>query len=236
MTKLAVLMYHKIAKNHTDFLTVDTSSLINQLEWLKTQYNFIKLSDLVAHIEEQKPLPESSILITFDDGYENNYDLAYPVFKQLSIPFSIFLVGNFISQKVNYDGEVQSFLSINQLKQMSDLVEYGFHSAQHKNIMQIPVHQWGNEISEGVKILRQMPIQIQNIWAYTYGSFPKKNQAAFEQLQTIFKSEGIVGAFRIGNRKNSLPLKSPFAIQRIDIRGNESFLKFKWKVWFGKII
>ena len=72
MTKLTVLMYHKIAKNHTDFLTVDTTSLVNQLKWLKTNYNFIKLSDLVAHIEEKRPFPERSILITFDDGYENN--------------------------------------------------------------------------------------------------------------------------------------------------------------------
>ena len=236
MTKLTVLMYHKIAKNHTDFLTVDTTSLVNQLKWLKTNYNFIKLSDLVAHIEEKRPFPERSILITFDDGYENNYDYAYPIFNELNIPFCIFLVGDFIGKKVNYDGEEQSFLNINQLKQMSDIVEYGFHSVQHKNIMQIPSREWAEEVNEGVKVLRQMSIQIQNIWAYTYGSFPKKNRVAFKQLQTIFKSESIVGALRIGNRKNSTPLKNPFAIQRIDIRGNDSFLKFKWKVCFGKII
>ena len=42
-------------------------------------------------------------------------------------------------------------------------------------------------------------------------------------------------AFRIGNRVNSFPLQSKFEIQRIDIKGQDTLLKFKWKLKIGKL-
>lgn len=228
-------MYHKVSIDVQDFLTISTDQLLQQLSWIQSRFTVVRLSEVVAHVERQIPLPPNALLVTFDDGYSNNFNLAYPIFKRLNMPFSIFLVGNFINQQMAFDGEVQSFLSSNNLLEMSDLVEFGYHSSAHLNLMTIDPDEWENEIQNGIQSVAHLPISIQKTWAYTFGKFPKKDKVLFDRLQTIFKNQKIACAFRIGNRKNSLPIKNKYAIERLDIRGNQSFLKFKLKVRFGKI-
>ncbi len=235
MSKLRVLMYHKVSENETDFLTVTTHQLREQLQWLKSHYHFITLRDLTGHLSLGKKLPENALLITFDDGYANNYSLAYPVFKALNIPFCIFLVGDFIGKTLEYDGQMQQFLNTSELQDMQDLVQYGYHSASHSNLMDLPENKRLEEIRQGMDSLKPIAIKIEKAWAYTYGSFPKKNAMEFNRLMADFKSCGIGCAFRIGNRINTIPVRLPYAIQRIDIRGNEGFARFKWKVRFGKL-
>jgi hypothetical protein len=75
-----------------------------------------------------------------------------------------------------------------------------------------------------------------NAWAYTYGAYPKRNKTEFDAIKIAFKNAGISCAFRIGNRINKLPIKDPYKIERIDVRGDESFLRFRLKVGFGKIL
>jgi len=49
------------------------------------------------------------------------------------------------------------------------------------------------------------------------------------------KANNIAYALRIGNRVNSFPLRHPYEVQRIDIKGEDSFLKFKLKLRLGKL-
>lgn len=216
-------MYHKVSIDVQDFLTISTDQLLQQLSWIQSRFTVVRLSEVVAHVERQIPLPPNALLVTFDDGYSNNFNLAYPIFKRLNMPFSIFLVGNFINQQMAFNGEVQSFLSSNNLLEMSDLVEFGYHSSAHLNLMTIDPDEWENEIQNGIQSVAHLPISIQKTWAYTFGKFPKKDKVLFDRLQTIFKNQKIACAFRIGNRKNSLPIKNKYAIERLNIRGNQSF-------------
>jgi peptidoglycan/xylan/chitin deacetylase (PgdA/CDA1 family) len=235
MNKLRVLMYHKVHVNRRDYLTVDVQQLREQLVFLQKNYSIIRLSDLIAHIQQGQELPEKALLITFDDGYLNNYELAYPVFKELNIPFSIFLVADFIGKKHLYDGDLQEFISSDKLLEMQDIVEYGLHSTSHQDINNLPENLWHSEIRKCVSTLSSLPIKIQMAWAYTYGSFPRENQELVEKLEHAMKDNQVVCAFRIGNRINNIPLKTPYYIERIDIRGTQSFFKFKLKVRFGKL-
>ena len=91
------------------------------------------------------------------------------------------------------------------------------------------------EVKKCITSFNSVSIPIEPVWAYTYGAYPKKNNAQFSALSNVFKNAGILYAMRIGNRINKLKLKHLYSIQRIDIRGNESFTKFRWKVKFGKL-
>jgi len=228
-------MYHKVSRNTQDFLTVSAAQLEKQLRYIKKRYNIITLAMLNDHIKQNTPLPENSLLITFDDGFENNYHVAYPIFSKLKIPFAIFLVSDFIAKTLPFDGKNQSFMNANQLSEMKDLVQFGLHSSEHQNINDLAVSSWFSEIDSCKKKLLDLGIVCLPIWAYTYGQFPKKNKEHFAMLKDIFKQTGVVGALRIGNRINRLPLKNVFQINRIDIRGNQSFFRFMLKVMFGKI-
>ncbi len=235
MSGLRVLMYHKVSASENDFLTVTVEQITKQLVWLQERYNFITLRDLMQYIDNKKALPTKALLITFDDGYLNNYTLAYPIFKRLKIPFSIFLIGDFIGRTIEHDGQEQIFLNSNQLLEMRDFVQYGYHSNSHTNLMAINSELWETEVANCVKTFKNLPIEIEPAWAYTYGGFPKKNFKHFQYLKKIFADQGIHSAFRIGNRINKKELIDPYAIERLDIRGDDSFFKFKLKVKIGKL-
>ena len=228
-------MYHKVHINRRDYLTVDVQQLKDQLEYLQKNYHIIRLSELMAHIQEGTPLPESALLISFDDGYRNNYELAYPVFKSLQIPFAIFLVADFIGKSHLHDSDLQQFLTVEQLEDMQDLAEYGLHSNSHQDLMNLPENLWHSEIRKCISTLEALPLTVQKAWAYTYGNYPRKNNELIEKLRLAFIDNKVTCAFRIGNRINKLPLKAPYHIERIDIKGHKSMMSFKLKVRFGKL-
>jgi peptidoglycan/xylan/chitin deacetylase (PgdA/CDA1 family) len=228
-------MYHKIHINRKDYLTVDVPQLKEQLLFLQKNYRFIRLSELIDHVENKTPLPENAVLMTFDDGYKSNYELAYPVFKELNIPFTVFLVADFIGKKQLFDGDLQEFMSADNLVEMQDLAEYGLHSTSHQDIMNLPENLWHSEIRKCIATLEALPIKVQKAWAYTYGNFPRNNNELMEKLNAAFLDHGVHCALRIGNRINKIPLENPFYIERIDIQGHKSMFSFKQKLRFGKL-
>ena len=236
MNTLRVLMYHQVDEKKRNFLCVTVEQLKEQLLFIKSKYVPIKLSDLLAHIEHGTVLPDQAILITFDDGYENNFTLGYPIFEALSIPFTIFTVNSFLGKKASHDSIEQAFLSEDQILKMGNLVDFAHHGLKHDNLMDLSPTKREFEISESVKQMQAFKHKTLAAWAYTYGAFPKRNKIEFDALKLAFKNSGISCAFRIGNRINKLPLRDPFKIERIDIRGDESFFKFRLKVGLGKIL
>lgn len=60
------------------------------------EYNAITLSDLVTARMTNNRLPTNSVIITFDDGYESNFKLAYPVLKEFGLPATIFVTTGFL--------------------------------------------------------------------------------------------------------------------------------------------
>ncbi|MBC7426664.1 MAG: polysaccharide deacetylase family protein [Bacteroidia bacterium] len=229
-------MYHKISESNADYLTVTSAQLEQQLLHIRKKgYNFINLQQLTDHIHFKTPLPFKPVLITFDDGYQNNCELAYPVLLKHHIPANIFLIPSFIGKTVLYDNTDQKFMGPNEIKSMNELVTFGLHSYSHDNYNDLSTEQ----ISEDIRLckveLANTNTPFQPYFAYPYGAYPAKDPGKMQSLENIFLHENIVGAFRIGNRINSLPLNKKYAIERLDIRGNKSFSNFKIKLKFGKL-
>ncbi|MDC0661938.1 polysaccharide deacetylase family protein [Marinobacter sp. SS21] len=59
---------------------------------------FMHLDDWIALDQEGKPVPKLTVAVTFDDGWRDNYEHAYPILHQQKVPFTIFLVTNAIGQ------------------------------------------------------------------------------------------------------------------------------------------
>ena len=94
--KFIVLMYHAIAESlHSEEkkFACTPSNFRKQMNYLKTAgYHIVSLHEIVDVYEKGKELPEKSVAITFDDGYIDMYENAFPVLKELGYPATLFVV------------------------------------------------------------------------------------------------------------------------------------------------
>lgn len=92
--EVPVLMYHHIAEEGDGGVTISAACFEEQMAALsEAGYTAVDLEDLYAYVEEGTPLPEKPILITFDDGYESNYTIAWPVLEKYDMQAVIFTIG-----------------------------------------------------------------------------------------------------------------------------------------------
>lgn len=70
-----------------------------QLEYLKKYHQVIRLEQWLERKTSGEPLPEGAVVVTFDDGYQSNYALAFPLLKTWGIPATIFLTTDFVDSQ-----------------------------------------------------------------------------------------------------------------------------------------
>jgi peptidoglycan/xylan/chitin deacetylase (PgdA/CDA1 family) len=123
-----VLAYHRITDkpDFQDPLKVSASNFEKQIHFLKEHYTIISGEELADIIKNNKPFPENSCLITFDDGWADNYTHAFPILKKHKVPAIIFITTDYIgTNKVfwheklaNLLTRISSQLDINNLREI----------------------------------------------------------------------------------------------------------------------
>ena len=100
-----VLMYHHVSPN-PGLVTVSPVAFRSQMEAVIAHgYRAVAADDLLAFLQKRKKLPAKSVLITFDDGYLDNYVYAYPVLKELGLRATIFAITGWIGDGPVRGGE-----------------------------------------------------------------------------------------------------------------------------------
>lgn len=97
--EVAVLLYHGVVRDHEPLLPpwmLTERQFRWQMEYLQKRYRVLPLTQVVKCLLAGRPLPPHSAVITFDDGFRNNYTVAYPILKELNLPATIFLVTGYI--------------------------------------------------------------------------------------------------------------------------------------------
>lgn len=234
---LRVLMYHKVSGNGTrDYLTVTTDQLAEQWQYLRQQgFTPILFSDLIGFVSGGKALPPRPVLLTFDDGYKDNSTQMYPLLEQLNMKAGIFLVPSFLQQQINEGDGL--YLDLQDLRSMDPTkVEFGLHSYSHQSYKKLSSKELSHDIIQTKDWLNAQGISFQPCVAFPYGAFPKKNPFKRKAFTDTLSISGMVLGFRIGNRLNALPLRKPLLVQRLDIRGDNSFEDFVRLVKKGKAL
>lgn len=94
---ISILMYHSVTKEPLsvpDWCFVQERSFQEQMVYLKNHCRVIPLKDVPSLTRENNGRPK--VAITFDDGFQSNYDIAWPILKKLGLPATIFLATDFI--------------------------------------------------------------------------------------------------------------------------------------------
>ncbi|BBM48713.1 polysaccharide deacetylase [Leptotrichia wadei] len=116
------LMYHSIdSEKNKGGIFVDEFE--EHIKWIKDKKTF-KMEELKGL---DYKLPKNSILITFDDGYKNNYTLAFPILKKYNMKATIFLNTKFIEKD-------EAYLNWDEIREMyeSGLIDFQLHTHSHQ--------------------------------------------------------------------------------------------------------
>jgi peptidoglycan/xylan/chitin deacetylase (PgdA/CDA1 family) len=129
-----ILCYHRFGAGSgasASKMVVSAGNFAAQLDWLaRNDYHVLPLSRLQGFLEGRQPLPQRSVVITIDDGYESVHRHALPLLRRYGFPATLFAYTDFIG--------ASDALSWAQLKELvaSGLVDVQAHSKSHRNLIE----------------------------------------------------------------------------------------------------
>jgi peptidoglycan/xylan/chitin deacetylase (PgdA/CDA1 family) len=184
-----ILQYHHVSETLPAVTSVSANTFTKHLSYLKEHnFNVIALNELISAIQQGKTLPEKTVAITFDDGYNNNYEQAAPILEKFGYPYTIFVNPTLIDEGKGY---VMGWDKLKELASKGALIAN--HTAQH-DYLHIKLKdesdaQWQARIKQDIlhsqqRIKEEIGHDYKYL-AYPYGEFNNKLQTLVEELGFI---------------------------------------------------
>jgi peptidoglycan/xylan/chitin deacetylase (PgdA/CDA1 family) len=233
---IPVLMYHRVWPGLRDGLTVTPEQLAEQWNYLRERgYEAISLPEFLSIAKGETRADNNKVLLTFDDGYQNNLTYVYPLLREFNWQATFFIIGNTLEGHIEDEDPVNRKMNIGELKQLDpQTVQLAMHGYHHENFRETSPEDIKAAIRKCLQVFQTKDIQLYPSIAYPYGARPKENQA-FDDLKNWMKENGIDSAFRIGNQVCRIPAPDLYEIRRIDIKGIDTLEDFRIKLSKGKL-
>ena len=203
-----ILCGHRVADDDEGCLPgVKPSWLAEQIDYLSRHYHFLSLSKLVDYYERCESIPPNSVVMTFDDGFRDNFTNLYPILQRYQVPATVFLATGCVSsddlpwpQKVGYlfqKTKVDSFCHITTKE-----IPVTLNSARDRNTARTTVR----------KALEHMPRverdqSITELYGLLQVEIPRDRMLTWAQVKTMQKGGIEFGAHTFSHPW--LPLMSP---------------------------
>lgn len=227
-SELPVLMYHRIINSkeeegiHRTYVYKD--SLIKQFNLLKEKnMKTITFKDIDAGALKEN---EKFVILTFDDGYLDNYTILFPLLKEYNFKAVIYPVSHLYYN--SWDSERQiplekklSLMTWEQMREMekSGLVEFGGHTKNHYNLLKIDKKIAFDEIKECKEQLEKELKKPIISFSYPYGAFDEEHKV---MVQNVGYKYGIA------TEKGPANLQGDFySIRRIEINHTIDMKKYE---------
>ena len=195
--RIPILMYHAVDEKTwgSADLFVKTSEFEKQMKYLHDNgYTTLFLSEIETAKNYDKP-----IIITFDDGYDNVYNNAFPIMKKYNIKSDLYLITRFNPRPL--------YVDTNMIKEMdaSGIVEMGSHTLVHVNLAQNTYEVQENELRESQKDLETLLEKKINTIAYPYGGYNANTIKITKEYYDYAVT--VEGGFNYSNKLDRLRLK-----------------------------
>ena len=177
--QVPILMYHKVSPYavHGGLgLRVPPKNFDLQMRYLKEHgYHTISLDRLIDNFDTGAPLPTRPVVITLDDGYEDNFNFAFPILEKYKFTATIFLVYNNIGGLNSWDDHknVAHNLSLLTWPQIRSMQKYGIsfqsHTRSHPNLRTLSLEKAAEEIVTSRTMLEKRLGTPVDFIAYPFG-------------------------------------------------------------------
>lgn len=214
--RASILMYHSVSEERGYFSAILPEIFTKQMAYLAaTKREIISLTELVRRLGAHEPL-DGAVVLTFDDGYRDNYTTVFPLLKQYGFPATIFVTTDII--------DTPGYCSTEELREMqaSNLISIEPHTRTHPKLAKLSRADAEREIHESREKLRDILGAVPSLFAYPYGSFSSETIGVVRGLNfagAVTVEEGTVG-----------PATDLLRLPRNSIDSSTTFSQFRGKV------
>lgn len=211
---IPVLMYHNISPpDEGNMANVTPEVFKEQMAFIADNgYKVIGPDEYLDYLAGKKPIKKNLVMITFDDGYENNYTYAFTVLKEHGFKAVIFAVVD----KIDREG----YLSVPQIREMQAAgIVFGSHTLNESYLPALSEEEIKKEVGVSKVKLTQLTGESVDYFAYCTGGFTKR-------AQEIIQNEGYLIAFTTNRGLDKDWLNDDcYAIRRIKVTNRDNWFK-----------
>ena len=204
-----ILTYHNVSTVHGLYSlnNVSPKSFARQMKFLKRHgYNVISFDDYVSEAQKGLAFARNTVILHFDDGYEDNYTGAFPILKRYGYPAMVFL----ISDKIGTPG----FLTWDQVREMdAHGFKAGAHTRHHMYLPDVSADAAWDEIAGSKKIIEERLGHAIDYFVYPSGGFTDEIKGAVQRAG--FKAAGTT------NRGQDRFNRDLFELKRIRVKDSD---------------
>lgn len=227
-----VLMYHGFTESgEHDRYVLPKRSFARQMRLLSLlRYRVIPVEELARGLREHKLVPSRTAVITIDDGYRDNLEIAQPILRRRGFAATIFLVSAKLGGESDWSKRGASawrpLLSVEQVKRMqAEGMSFGAHTRTHSRLPETAEEQLDSEVGGCRAELEQLLDEPVESFAYPYGGYDTRSVTAVARAG--FQAACTVEPFLAGVGSD------PLEIPRIEVHGPDSTLRFLRKLLIG---
>ena len=177
-----ILMMHRVVEQRSDNpsqreLEV-THDFLEQtiMDYRQMGYTFVSIDGLLSLLTTHHSLcAKKNVCLTFDDGYQDNYDIAYPLLKRLEVPFAVYVTTGFIDNRLPmwwYPGEKLG-INTESLKMLDadPICTIGAHTISHPRLDILSLDDQQNEIAHSRQELETILDHPVHHFSYPHGAY-----------------------------------------------------------------
>ena len=165
-----LLIYHQVGSERRREMNVPTKTFRRQLDWMERHGEVVTLDAALQRSGESRA--RRLFVLTFDDGYHDFYENAYPILLERQLPFTLYLSTDPVETGVslNAGGDADP-LTWEQVREMlsSRLMTIGSHGHQHLDFRTLELETIGEELDTSIRVIRERTGRTPHHFAYPYG-------------------------------------------------------------------
>lgn len=232
---ILILMYHRINDELPEHnLVTRTKEFDKQLKFIydhNQNYEVISLKELEDDFKSvlKRKTPKTKVIITFDDGYMDNYENAYPILKKYGFTATIFLTTGLIGTNGSFDRykhlSKPDMLDWQQVEKMfKDDISFGAHTMTHPHLPELSYDEQLKEIKGSLDHINTfLPTgERLSTFCYPYGEYNKDTLKIMEELNLKYALTVVPGVNDANAPRHEL--------KRVEVSGLDNIKSFEYKV------
>lgn len=174
--RIPILMYHRVDNSEDNEIVLSKEVFKKQMDYLKdNNFTTINFDELYSYFLDDSSLPNKPVILTFDDGYEDNYQNAYPILKEHGFKATVFMITSEIDKN--------KFMNVSQIKELDkNNIRIESHTVSHPRLNTLSIDEQINELKNSRDSLQKVLGREVKYIAYPYGEYNEDTLAALDKV------------------------------------------------------